>query len=361
MDRRSDIRDEESLAAERAVEWLHRLQSGDKRDKVAFRNWLIRSPQNGGEVLAATATDVVMRELLRGKRIDVKEFVSAATNVHTIGDDRRPREQSAPPKRLRRWIGLSLAATLAALALTAVVSNLFRPTEYITSTGEQRAIVLPDGSAIAINTESTVRVAFSRHSRDVYLDRGQAMFTVAKDSSRPFRVHIVGAAAPGEISKDTIVKAIGTKFDVRRRSERINVAVIEGIVQVRSDVNQAARDGSASVVAGQGVNVERSGEITPPRPINPTDVSAWQQRRLVFTDSTLEEIAEEFRRYNRTPRINIVDENLRKQRISGVFDADSPEALLLYLQSDNSILIERKGAEIEIRMRPTIVQSAPAG
>src|SRR5690606_26524942 len=119
----------------------------------------------------------------------------------------------------------------------------------------------------------------------------QAMFTVAKDSERPFRVHVTGSAGPEEkISKDTIVKAIGTKFDVRRRSERINVAVIEGIVQVRS----AAKNGSANVVAGQAVSVKATGEITPPTRVNPSDVSAWQQRRLVFTESTLEEIAEDF-------------------------------------------------------------------
>lgn len=363
MDRRPDHRDEEALAAEHAAEWLHRLDSANASDKAAFRKWLIRSPQNGGEILAATATDVVVRELLRHKRIDVDQLLSAATNVHTIGDESPSRERPARPKRLRRWLGMGLAAALAMVAIAPIVErNLFGPDEYSTSIGEQRAIELPDGSAVAINTESTVRVAFSRASRDVYLDRGQAMFTVAKDSERPFRVHVIGSAGPEEkISKDTIVKAIGTKFDVRRRSERINVAVIEGVVQVRSAASQTAKNASANVVAGQAVSVKATGEITPPKRVNPSDVSAWQQRRLVFTESTLEEIAEEFQRYNRTPRIRIVDEDLRMQRISGVFDADYPEALLLYLESDSSLVLERKDGEVVIRRRPVIVQSAPIG
>ncbi|GFE79649.1 hypothetical protein GCM10011487_16490 [Steroidobacter agaridevorans] len=208
MDRRPDNRDEETLAAEHAVEWLHRLDTADASDKAAFRKWLIRSPQNGGEVLAATATDVVVRELLRDKRVDVNQFLSAATNVHSIGDEFRSREQPARPKRLRRWIGMGLAAALAVVALAPIVErNLFRPDEYSTSTGEQRAIELPDGSAIAINAESTVRVAFSNSSRDVYLDRGQAMFTVAKDPARPFRVHMVGSAGPEE-SKRSIFHSL---------------------------------------------------------------------------------------------------------------------------------------------------------
>jgi transmembrane sensor len=250
------------------------------------------------------------------------------------------------------------------------VHGWFHASEYSTSVGEQRAIELPDGSAIAINAQSRVRVAFSEHARDVYLDAGQAMFTVAKDRNRPFRVHVlpsVQGAGPGkDTGKDTIIQALGTKFDVRRRTDRINVAVIEGVVQVRSDPRQRARDAAlaeigelAKVAAGQTVSIESTGLITPPEPVNLSDVSAWQQRRLVFADNTLEEIAEEFLRYNRTPRIRIESDELRAQRFSGVFDADYPEALLMYLASDSSILLDRNGDDVVIRLRPVIVQSDP--
>jgi ferric-dicitrate binding protein FerR (iron transport regulator) len=82
------------------------------------------------------------------------------------------------------------------------------------------------------------------------------------------------------------------------------------------------------------------------------DISAWQQRRLVFTDDTLGDIAEEFSRYNRSPQIRIEGDALRARRFSGVFDADNPEGLLLYLAVDKSVVMDRDGDDVVIRSRP---------
>jgi transmembrane sensor len=368
MEHRIHNIDEDTLISERAFEWLQRLEKGDPQDVQAFHKWLGRSPQNGGEVLVASSTEIVLRQLFRDKRIDVERLISSSANVLTIGDGSQRPAQPMRRKRFRllSLVGLGIAAATAMFFVApTLVQSWLRPGEYTTSIGEQRAIELPDGSAIAINAESSVRVAFSATHRDVYLNRGQAMFTVAKDSTRPFRVHVVADKGQAANSQ-AIIQALGTKFDVRRRPDRINVAVIEGVVQIRSDVRPGTLDAAleeinelAKVAAGQAVSIESSGLITPPAPVNPSDVSAWQQRRLVFTDNTLEEITQEFQRYNRRPRIRIESNELRMQRFSGVFDADYPEALLLYLASDGSILLERNGDEVVIRQRPAITQPSP--
>jgi transmembrane sensor len=368
MDERTHSIAEETIISERAFEWLHRLDGADAKEKEAFFRWLNRSPQNGGEVVVATSTDIVMRQLLRNKRIDVDELLSASTNVLAMGTEPgSQRETKSNKRRLRLFaaLGFGLAAAMAAFFISpTLMRSWFYPNEYSTSVGEQRAIELPDGSAIAINAQSRVRVDFSEHARDVYLDAGQAMFTVAKDPSRPFRVHVIPSDNDPSASKETMIQALGTKFDVRRRSDRINVAVIEGVVQVRSDARQRTLDAAlakigelARVAAGQTVSIESTGLITPPAPVNLSDVSAWQQRRLVFADNTLEEIAEEFRRYNRAPRIHIEGDELRAQRFSGVFDADYPEALLMYLASDSTLSVDRNGDDVVIRPRPALVQS----
>lgn len=369
MDERTRRLDEEILIAERAAEWLQRSKEADTREKETLFNWLSRSPENSAELLIATSTDIAMRQLFRNKRIDVDRFLAASANVLTVHDHAREQAQPTPRKRWR-WFavaGLGIAAATAAFFLTpTLVGDWLHPGEYRTSVGEQRAIELPDGSAIAINAESSIRVAYSEHGRDVYLSRGQAMFTVAKDRLRPFRVHVI--SANGEAPSSTVIQALGTKFDVRRHVDRINVAVIEGVVQIQPDKQGKALDTTladlgelAKISAGQAVSIESSGLITPPAPVNLSDVSAWQQRRLVFTDNTLEEIAAEFQRYNRTPRIHIENDELRTQRLSGVFDADYPDALLKYLASDGSIIVEHDGDDVLIRLRavpsPT---SAPA-
>jgi transmembrane sensor len=368
MEHRTHNLDEDTMTAERAFEWLGRLDVADVREKEAFFKWLNRSPQNGGEMLVASSTDIVMRQLLRDKRIDVDKLLSASANVLALGADSRVRPEPKRGGRRVRFIatlGFGLAAATAAFFIApALMPGWFHPNEYSTSVGEQRAIELPDGSAIAINAQSSVRVAFSEHSRDVYLDAGQAMFTVAKDATRPFRVHVARSAGDPSAGKDTMIQALGTKFDVRRRADRTNVAVIEGVVQVHSDARQRPLDAElaevgklAKVAAGQAVSIESTGLITAPEPVNLSDVSAWQQRRLVFADNTLEEIAEEFRRYNRTPRIHIEGDELRGQRFSGVFDADYPEALLLYFASDSTLSVDRNGDDVIIRPRSVLVQS----
>jgi transmembrane sensor len=368
MEHRTHSFDEDTLTSERAFEWLRRLDGADARDREAFQNWVSRSPQNGGELLVATSTELVMRQLFRGKRIDVDRFLSASTNVLAIGDPSQSQRSPTRRRRLRLFsvVGLGVAAATAALFLTpTLVRNWLHPNEYTTSVGEQRSIELSDGSAIAINAQSSVRVVFSANARDVYLNRGQAMFTVAKDPIRPFRVHVVGSRSDDRSAgKAAVIQALGTKFDVRRLADRINVAVVEGVVQIRSDDRARALDAAlseigelAKVAAGQAVSIESTGLITPPAPINLSDISAWQQRRLVFADNTLEEITEEFRRYNRAPRIRIEDDELRTQRFSGVFDADYPEALLMYLASDSSIIMDRNGDDVVIRSRSDVTQS----
>ncbi len=64
--------------------------------------------------------------------------------------------------------------------------------------------------------------AFSKNERLVELSRGQALFEVFKDASRPFIV----------VSDSARVKAVGTQFDVNHHKQGIVVTVVEGRVAV---------------------------------------------------------------------------------------------------------------------------------
>lgn len=384
MDNPMSERGERRQLADQAAEWLFRLEAASPEERRAFVRWLKSSKDAPDEVLLAKSTDILLRQLLRDRPVDLAEFSLGTNNVTSLpvaleqatpapfspaqsgeGSPSPPSEITLATRlkarvtgRRRAWIGgvsVSIAAAIALLMIEPpFVSQWLHPDVYRTSIGEQRAIELSDGSAISINAKSSVRVKFTERTRDVYLNAGQAMFTVAKDADRPFRVHV----------GDTVVQAIGTKFDVRRGTNRINVAVVEGTVQITTDAASRTESALATLVAatrvtaGEGVSVADAGRITPPTPINVADVSAWQQRRLVFADNTLAEIAEEFARFNRTPHLRIEGETLRARRFSGVFDADAPEALLVYLSADNTIAFDHRGDEIVIMPRPIIVQSS---
>src|SRR5690606_41756429 len=77
---------------------------------------------------------------------------------------------------------------------------------FLTSIGEQRDFTLEDGSSLAVNTGSLVEVLrLDGSARELRLRRGEALFSVAHDPSRPFRVEVGGHT----------VEAVGTEFDIR--------------------------------------------------------------------------------------------------------------------------------------------------
>src|SRR5262249_31403373 len=113
-----------------------------------------------------------------------------------------PLPRSADP--IRRALSsrqLALAAAILAavgLSLWLVLERSSR--EFSTAIGEQRTVALPDGSVMYLNAQSTAEQKFAKNGRDITLSEGEALFQVARDPQRPFRVH----------TRDAVVQAIGT-------------------------------------------------------------------------------------------------------------------------------------------------------
>lgn len=359
-------REEAVIIAERAHEWLDRLERfRDPNDRAEFMAWLKESPLHVREVLIATTFDAMLPHLLDpDHKIDI-EALAHQKNVVPLGSGASQDLGSAtakPRKMLDKRLGWPALIGLAAAACLTIAISIDwsyppQPQEqFRTETGEQRSIGLSDGSIIHMNTRSQVRVAFSDAARDVYLLDGQAIFKVKHDAVRPFRVHVDSA----------VVQAIGTQFDVRRLDDRTNVAVIEGVVQIISgtagklDAETLAKlPESTKVPAGESVVIVADGKLTPHIAISPQDASAWQQRRLIFRNHTLAQIAEEFNRYNQT-QLRVEGETLRALRFrSLVLDANDPQSLLAYLAREKPIVTERVGDALVIRMQTHLVQAKP--
>lgn len=83
----------------------------------------------------------------------------------------------------------------------------------------------------------------------------------------------------------------------------------------------------------------------------PVDAAAWRQRRLVFRQDTLADIAAEFNRYNSIVKIRVIGAAASHQHYSGTFDADAQEDLVHALAGDNALIVERRANEIVIRAR----------
>ena len=186
----------------------------------------------------------------------------------------------------------------------------------------------------------------SKSVREVDLIDGQALFHVAKDLTRPFIVR----------SGTAKVRAVGTQFDVYRKGSGTIVTVVEGRVAVLAAAPplESAPAASSFLAAGDQITVptDSTSSKVALKPIR-TDVAAataWVQKRLIFEETPLSKVVEEFNRYN-TRRLVIVDPQLQSVEISGVYSASDPDSLLGFLRSLPDIALRATDNEIEITLR----------
>lgn len=337
-----------------ANEWLVRLHDPESRpgEQAAFGAWLRQSPVHVREYLRAEAVWSAMAEIDSGKGTDIQALLDTRQdNVVPIDRQMVTGAAHAKPLRTRRWaLGTAVAAALVIAGGGTWYLEMTDSVRYVTGVGEQRRVVLDDGSVVEMNTQTEITVYMNESGRYVDLESGEALFTVAKNVERPFIVD-------GELAT---VRALGTQFNVYRQTDRVVVTVLEGRVAVEKaaamhgermqDANVKSSE-QEHVELGQGYQARvAQGSIQKSEAkIAPT--IAWRERRLIFDDQPLSAVVREFNRYNRRQLV-INDPALASLRISAVFNADQPDALVRFLQQNMEIESEATGGRrLVIRLR----------
>lgn len=356
---------------EAAGEWLECLSSDavpeDQRE--AFADWLLTSPVHVGEylrisTLRAELSGTLQRhpewveELLQHDADNIVELTDRSISKTAVDlsvrgsvSDSVPVEESVSTHssvRSRLWATAATVAVISIASWFGVTSYLDTPSDpptIATALGEQRSILLSDGSTLELNTETEVRIRFTEHARDIDLLRGELLVDVAKDPDRAFRV----------LSDGVVAQAIGTRFNVYKREGDTVVTVIEGRVAVNqaptafpsgtSNSGSVATSEPVELTAGLQIAVANQAVATPsveltPEPVSLAKTTAWTDRRLMFDDEPLSAIVAEFNRYNRA-RLIITDAQLNDKRLSGVFDANDPNEFIALLQSLERIDIQQ--------------------
>lgn len=210
----------------------------------------------------------------------------------------------------KNLLPLSLAGATLAGALLFLVVHL-RPQAYETDVGAQQIVRLGDGSVLRLNTASRIEIRFARHERRLVLRRGEAFFEVAHDATRPFIV----------VAGDTQVRAIGTKFDVRRTAGETQVILAEGRVQVaRPDRNEAW-----TLTPNQRITLNGAPPV--PQAADVATTTSWTTGRLRFRDMPLADAVAEVNRYSHT-KITLEARHVEDERVSGVFDTGDTKAFV---------------------------------
>jgi len=357
-------RDEMRLAEE-AAKWADRRRREPAEASAEFVAWLRLNPRHIDEYLLSQAIVEVLAQVPL-RRLDVDQLASVSVPIREIGPDPSEAHRYGADLRQAKRPGffrpLRVAAAFAA-SLTIVLGVLWWTASdrtYSTGLGEQRTIRLADGSLLELNAESAAKVRFSRSVRRVELLKGEAMFVVAHNAARPFRV----------ATNNAVVQAVGTQFDVYRHDgAATQVAVVEGRVAVfKQEKRPTSGDsgmkslGSVAattetddssptlLAAGEEAQVTGDGRVIKTAQPDVSNAVAWRQRRIVFNSVTLAEAVKEFARYSDF-HIQIEGDALARRRIRGSFHADEPQALLALFAGDTSVQIIRVDNGVIIKAR----------
>lgn len=294
-----------------AIHWFLRLREPNRsvEETRAFQAWLEASPVHRREY---AALETMWRRLDPGKATGVPEFDATLRRARAFTGARSPK---TPAHAQRTHMG-SCAAAIAAVVVLAIGAawwwHALRVTviPFQTARGEQRTVVLADGTAIDLNTDTAGTARFWRSGREVLLDRGEAYFTVAYDPDRPFEV-IVGNGR---------IQDIGTEFAVRREAERVTVVVISGAVRIDllSTVEPPVKRGPRLLKPGERISYSPEGSWSVVEQVDTRLAVTWRAGTVMFDGVPLAEAVQEVGRYWPEP-VTLADPGLGETRVKGVF------------------------------------------
>jgi len=171
--------------------------------------------------------------------------------------------------------------------------------------GQKSISILPDGTKINLNAESTLIVdsLFGVNERKVFL-KGEAFFDVVPDQSRPFII------TTGKVE----TKVLGTSFNVRSFEDETNIEILV----VSGEVSVSDLSGNSVYLNVNDLleydQASRNIKITNQKDLSP--YLGWKEGILVFDDDKYDQVVEKIEKwYN----VRIVSEE--NFRLSGRYTA----------------------------------------
>jgi len=319
------ISTEEEKRVRAASQWLMELQSNNlsEADVLAWTNWCAADPEN---LRAFDDVRCLYDELRALKTSDRELFLSIAhiDAIKHVHERREPRV-ARTAHRARRVIAAGVAASVLFVGLLwwQLGSSGIEARDYQVARGAQRAVVLADDSQVILASASEVFSRFTADTRFLELRAGEAYFEVKHERTRPFVVK----AGP------LTVRAVGTKFNIRRTTDRTVVVVMDGVVDVTTKETLAIEPSRDAWERNEGVTTTvrvRTGQqavrASAQRGLNVSDVNsaaaiAWRGGRLEYIMEPLGSVVEDVNRYT-SRRIVIADKRLKNLVFTGTIFQD---------------------------------------
>lgn len=303
---------------EAAAGWLERRVSGEwgEADQAELDEWLAASPSHVAAFLRVEAAwDRTYRLSILRKRA------------------------GETPEAPRAWLPLfaKIAAAAGVLAVIGFGAGQFyfqRPQErvYQTPLGGRETVAFADGTKIELNTNTRLRTRMTTRERTIWIEKGEAYFSVHHDAAHPFVV----------IAGNRRVTDLGTKFLVRRDQKRLEVAVMQGRVRFEAPSAQSASVTAlltpgdvATATAGTMVVTRRAHELL-------AHELGWRNGMLILDDVTLADAVSEFNRYN-AQKLVLADPETAKMHIGGTFRTSDVQLFARVVQDVLGLHVQSQG------------------
>jgi len=335
--------------ADVAARWHARLMAPDctLREREQFEAWLGQSPENLLAFEEAKALwagldgleddEVLAPHVVAALELEADPFIAQWTRAAEGVARARP-----TPHR-RRW--LAMATGVAAAVILAVVvlwpsTRVQTPPVPYAATDRIESVRLADGSVIALDLDTAVAARIDGERRSVELQRGRAVFDVARDASRPFVVD----AGVGTVT------ALGTRFQVQRSGGHVSVTLLEGVVGISTAADSTAGGRMLRLVPGQ---TARYAPETASWSVQAADASAltsWSEGFHVFGATPLGQAIADINRYSDVMLV-LASPDMESLSVSGSFKLGDGKAVAEALPYALPVKTEARDGKIVISRR----------
>ncbi|MFD4837506.1 FecR domain-containing protein [Achromobacter sp. NPDC058515] len=298
-----------------AADWWTRLrEDASPAERERFDQWRRAQPAHelAWQRIGALTRDLAMGVAQAGPAVASRTLLQAP-----LIQSRR-----AAIRLLASAVGLGLGAW--AVGERDTIRNL--SADLRTGTGERRALTLPDGTRVELNTGTAVDLRYTASRRELVLLEGEILVATARDpAGRPFTVR----------TRSGLLTPVGTRFVVRDLGAgRMRVAVLEGAVDVRG---LAPGDAARRVPAGEQAEFSAAGGFAA-GPLEP-GASAWLDGMLIADEMPLSDFLAELGRYR--PGVLNCSGGASGLRVVGAFPLADSDKVLAMLQEVLPVRVRR--------------------
>jgi len=232
------------------------------------------------------------------------------------------------------WIKIAAVILLTAGGTWVYIASHADPKIVLSTEAEVKKDTLSDGSVVTLNRKTTLKYPkkFNGEQRDVLLAKGEAFFNITANKDKPFIISTGG----------TIIKVLGTSFNVKNKDGNVEVIVETGIVEVIKN------DNMLSLKPGEKVLVKKNTDELTKEKNSDKLYTYYRSQELVADNMPLWKMVQIL---NEAYDVHIVISNkeLNNLPLNTTFKNETLNDILQIISRTFKITVEKKHDEIILK------------